>query len=98
MATGDELNEGVRDAPCVDRDQTMVGLKGVGVPLGRPAKRACWGGNTSPTATATRCSPPTANRCALWSTEDTIPTLDDQGRQTIGPVEIPPGGELIVGA
>jgi hypothetical protein len=29
--------------------------------------------------------------------EDTIPVLDDQGRQMIGPVEIPPGGELIVG-
>jgi hypothetical protein len=73
------------------------GSRGFGVPLGRPPKAGMLGRQYFIDRDGYPVLTTDGRPVHIVVDEDTIPVLDEQGRQTIGPVEIPPGGELIVG-
>jgi hypothetical protein len=73
------------------------GSRGFGVPLDRPPRKGMLGRqyfidrDGYPVLTAD------GQPVHVVVDEDTVPVLDEQGHEMIGPVEIPPGVELIVG-
>jgi hypothetical protein len=73
------------------------GSRGFGVPLGRPPKVGMLGRQYFIDRDGYPVLTTDGRPVHIVVDEDTIPILDDQGREMLGPVEIPPGGELIVG-
>jgi hypothetical protein len=73
------------------------GSRGFGVPLGRPPKKGMLGRQYFIDRDGYPVLTTDGKPVHVVVDDDTIPVLDHHGRQMFGPVEIPPGGELIVG-
>ncbi len=73
------------------------GSRGFGVPLDRPPKQGGWAGQYFIDRDGYPVLTIDGRPVHIVVDEDTVPVLDDHGRQLLGPVEVPPGAELIVG-
>jgi len=73
------------------------GSRGFGVPLDRPPKKGMLGHQYFIDRDGYPVLTTDGRPVHVVVDEDTVPVLDEHGRQMFGPVEIPPGGEVSVG-
>ena len=73
------------------------GSRGFGVPLDRPPSKGMVGRQYFVDRDGYPVLTSDGRPVHLVADDDTVPILDEHGRHRFGPVDIPPGGELIVG-
>ena len=73
------------------------GSRGFGVPLDRPPKKGMLGRQYFIDRDGYPVLTTDGQPVHIVVDEDTVPVLDEHGHETIGPVEVPEGAEMIMG-